>query len=84
MPCSAMLSAVQPSLRLVEDQELRAVRGGGGHRDQPPRAAVEIEGMVLRQLLDAEQLLMELEQEYRCVEEDLRILLSRLQRDQTP
>ena len=36
------------------------------------------------QLLDAEQLLMELEQEYRCVEEDLRILLSRLQRDQTP
>jgi HPt (histidine-containing phosphotransfer) domain-containing protein len=81
-----LLAALQAAIRVRDPEAVRqtahAMKSSNGQIGAKQLAAMcyELELLgSLGQLLDADQLLAELEQEYQCVEEELGVMLARLQ-----
>jgi two-component system, sensor histidine kinase and response regulator len=81
-----LLAALQAAIRARDPEAVRqtahAMKSSNGQIGAKQLAAMcyELELLgSLGQLLDADQLLAELEQEYQCVEEELGVMLARLQ-----
>lgn len=81
-----LLAALQAAIRTRDPEAVRqaahAMKSSNGQIGAKQLAAMcyELELLgSLGQLLDADQLLAELEQEYQCVEEELGVMLAKLQ-----